>query len=102
MRPIIWNDLDLLARKVANLADEDQRPAIESIIGRAHYADAYRKRTGMSHAAWGNGCITQVIGLDGPLPPALRSDDPRYLRALAAACTVLAERAEAHKNQRAA
>lgn len=102
MRPIIWNDLDLLARKIAALHEEDRLPAAESIISRACYADAYRKRHGRIHAAWGNGSIMQVIGMDGPLPPTYHSNDPAYLRAMALVCTIFAERAEGHKIKEAA
>ena len=51
---------------------------------------------------WGNGSIMQVIGMDGPLPPTYRSNDPAYLRAMALVCTIFAERAEGHKIKEAA
>ena len=44
MRPIIWNDLDLLARKIAALHEEDRLPAAESIISPRNGSGLYDLR----------------------------------------------------------
>lgn len=99
MRGIIWQDIDTLARHLAPMCEDDRLPAIENIIRRAEYADAYRKRHGHIHAGFGDGSIASAIG---HLPPQRRADDPTYLRSLALVCDTFAERAERHVARRAA
>lgn len=96
MRQVTINDIDIMARKLACLPDDDRLPAAESILARADYADKYRKRHGKLHAAWGGGNLASAVTADGGLPPGRRANDPDFLRAMAITCGLLAARVEAH------
>jgi len=102
MREPTINDIDILARRLACLPDEDMLPAAESILARASYADKYRKRHGRHHAAWGGGDIASAVTADGDFPPNRSASDPDFLRAMALTCALLAARIRAHTMQVAA
>lgn len=102
MREPTINDIDMMARALAGLPDDDMLPAAESILARADYADKYRKRHGRHHAAWGGGDIASAVTSDGDFPPGRRANDPDFLRAMALTCALLAARIRAHTMQVAA
>lgn len=96
MREATINDMIILAEKIAGLPAEDMRHAAEAYIRNAHYADSYRKRTGKSHAGFGNGTLTSAVFSDGGYAPHRRASDPAFLRAFSTVCNLIAERAERH------
>lgn len=102
MRPVTINDIDIMARKLACLPDDDRLPAAESILARAEYADKYRKRHDRLHAAWGGGDIASAVTTDGEFPPGRSASDPDFLRAMELTCGLLAARIEAHETRVAA
>ena len=102
MREPTINDIDMMARALAGLPDEDREHAAGRIIERAQFADLYRKNTGRTHAAFGSGDIASAVTCGDGLPPTYRASDPRFLRATALVCGLLADRIEAHLEKVAA
>ncbi len=80
-------DLRALAGAVAGRPEPERRRAVRAAVERARAADAYRKRLGRIHPAWGNGTLVQACEAAAPLP----ASEPAFLRALATVCDVLAE-----------
>jgi hypothetical protein len=81
MRPILHGDVNAAARCLALLDARAQSSAIAEMLYRAHCADRFRKRTGLSHPAWGNGSLVMAAGT-GWTEPRRAVTETEYLRAL--------------------
>ena len=68
MRPMLYGDLHVAARRLAGLDPHRQRQAIGDMLTRAHAADLWRKRKGTDHPDWGNGSLTMAASKGWPEP----------------------------------
>ncbi|MBB4022054.1 MULTISPECIES: DUF7742 family protein [Actibacterium] len=89
MRPVLHGDVVAAARALLPLPDCARAAALRGMLARAAAADAYRKRFGRAHRAWGNGSLMAVA------LPRVRGaepflDDAEYCRCLALVFETLA------------
>ena len=75
-------DVVAAARVLYRLPCAARENALTHLIGMARKADSYRKRTGQSHAEWGDGSL-MTAALAALPPPEPRLDDPDYCLCMA-------------------
>ena len=81
MRPVLHGDVVAAARALLAMPAEKRRSAMGTMLSRASAADAYRKRFGRAHGAWGNGSLMAVAhGYE--LRPEPFLDDAEYCACL--------------------
>ena len=61
MRPVLIDDLLLLAAYLEAVAPRARRVAVHVLCDRAHVADCQRKRLGRSGSDWGNGSLNAAV-----------------------------------------
>ena len=61
MRAITHCDILTAARAVRHLPVDPRRDEVLRFLDRAHSADRFRKRTGMTHPFWGNGSLSGAV-----------------------------------------
>ncbi len=72
MRPVLHGDVVAAARALYPLEVGARATTLDSLLRRAAWADAFRKRTGRVHPVWGDGSLMAVaLGQDPPPEPPL-------------------------------
>lgn len=81
MRPVLHGDVVAAARALLTLPEAARPATIRRMLVLADAADAYRKRFGRAHSAWGNGSLMAAAmpAVRGPEP---FLDAPDYCRCL--------------------
>ncbi|SIO11146.1 hypothetical protein SAMN05444722_0459 [Rhodovulum sp. ES.010] len=90
MRPVLHGDAVCAARALHARPPAERPFALARLMARAEAADAYRKRFGRAHPAWGNGSLMALAARED-LPPEPPLDDPDYCRCLARVFAAIAE-----------
>jgi hypothetical protein len=81
MRQILMGDIIAAARSLQNVPPHMQGEVANEMLFRAHAADKYVKRTGTTHAAWGNGSLmASAVNLSNQPEPFLSNLE--YLESL--------------------
>ncbi|HDR29185.1 MAG TPA: hypothetical protein ENN83_11355 [Rhodovulum sp.] len=99
MRPVLPGDAVAAARALFACPPGKRTASMALMLERAEAADAYRKRFGRAHPAWGNGSLMALAQRES-LPPEPLLDDPDYCRCLALVFATLADRRAATKTPR--
>ena len=96
MRPVVLGDLVALAQVLRGGPPDNWTETLHSMIRRAAIAEDWCLRTSRRHPEWGCGSLYDVAAPAGCTLSDADTTDPVFLRALAAACHVVAEREEAN------
>lgn len=81
MRPVLHGDVVAAARALCRVAPAVRAALAARLIGDAHVADRWRKRTGRSHPTLGNGSL-MAAAAGWPQAPEPFLDDTDYLDCL--------------------
>lgn len=81
MRAVLHGDAVAAARVLFALSEAERGAVMVRMLDEAHWADAYRKRTGRAHPLWGNGSL-MAAALRRRVVSEPPVSDPDYCRCL--------------------
>lgn len=61
MRPILLNDIEMVAQHIEHLPERERKQAVLDALWKAEAADRYRKKFRCAHPQWGSGCLCDVF-----------------------------------------